>query len=322
MIDAALKSLQSARDGRRRRMAPIVPAQTVAGHALIAVIAIMTFLACLTVGAVTLVRDTASVWQSQIAREATIQIRPRDDLDMEAALEAARTIAGTFAGVREATVVDSAATARLLEPWLGTGLDLEELPVPRLVIVTIDEAAPPDFDTMREAIRKQVPNASLDDHRNWVDRLVSMARTTVTIGFTVLILMLSATVLTVIFATRGAMAGNGHVIEVLHYVGAEARFIASQFRRHFLLTGIKGAAAGGLAAIVVFILFGWWSGRNMATPEADQATALFGNFAIGMTGYLGVGVVVVLVAALTAATSHATVVAHLNGVDVGTADHL
>jgi cell division transport system permease protein len=118
------------------------------------------------------------------------------------------------------------------------------------------------------------------------------------------------------------MAGNGHVIEVLHYVGAEARFIASQFRRHFLLTGIKGAAAGGLAAIIVFILFGWWSGRNMATPEADQATALFGNFAIGMTGYLGVGVVVVLVAALTAATSHATVVAHLNGVDVGTGDHL
>ncbi|MEP4753147.1 MAG: ABC transporter permease, partial [Nitratireductor sp.] len=195
-------------------------------------------------------------------------------------------------------------------------------PVPRLAIVTIDEAAPPDFAAMREAIRKQVPNASLDDHRNWVDRLVSMARTTVTIGFTVLILMLSATVLTVIFATRGAMAGNGHVIEVLHYVGAEARFIASQFRRHFLLTGIKGAAAGGLSAIIVFILFGWWSGRNMATPEADQATALFGNFAIGMTGYLGVGVVVVLVAALTAATSHATVVAHLNGVDVGTGDHL
>ncbi|MVA96109.1 ABC transporter permease [Nitratireductor sp. CAU 1489] len=322
MTDFTLKSLVRSRDGKRRRMAPIVPAQTVAGHALIAVIAIMTFLACLTVGAVTLVRDTASVWQSQIAREATIQIRPRDDLDMEAALKAAKTIAETFTGVRAATVVDSAATARLLEPWLGTGLDLDELPVPRLVIVTIDEAAPPDFAAMRAAIGKQVPNASLDDHRNWVDRLVSMARTTVTIGFAVLILMLSATVLTVVFATRGAMAGNGHVIEVLHYVGAEARFIASQFRRHFLLTGIKGAAAGGLAAIVVFILFGWWSGRNMATPEADQATALFGNFAIGTTGYLGVGVVVVLVAALTAATSHATVVAHLNGVDIGTADHL
>ena len=49
-----------------------------------------------------------------------------------------------------------------------------------------------------------------------------MARTTVTIGMAVLVLMLSATVLSVVFATRGAMAGNGHIIEVLHFVGAEA----------------------------------------------------------------------------------------------------
>ena len=74
-----------------------------------------------------------------------------------------------------------------------------------------------------------------------------MARTTVTIGMAVLALMLSATVLSVVFATRGAMAGNGHIIEVLHFVGAEARFIAREFRRHFLLTGMKGAAAGGVA---------------------------------------------------------------------------
>jgi cell division protein FtsX len=33
----------------------------------------------------------------------------------------------------------AASTARLLEPWLGEGFDMDELPVPRLVIVTIDE---------------------------------------------------------------------------------------------------------------------------------------------------------------------------------------
>ncbi len=67
-------------------MAPIVPAQNIAGRALVLVIAIMTFLSCLTFGAVTLVRDTASVWENQISREATIQIKPVDGLDMEAAL--------------------------------------------------------------------------------------------------------------------------------------------------------------------------------------------------------------------------------------------
>src|SRR6476620_10391731 len=123
----------------QRKMAPIVPAQNIAGRALVLVIAIMTFLSCLTFGAVTLVRDTASVWENQISREATIQIKPVDGLDMEAALAQASQIAGEFPGVKSTKIVDREATARLLEPWLGSGLNIDELPVPRLIIVTIDE---------------------------------------------------------------------------------------------------------------------------------------------------------------------------------------
>ena len=304
----------------QRRMAPIVPAQNIAGRALISVIAIMTFLSCLTLGAVTLVRDTASVWESQISREATIQIKPAEGLDMDAALEKAARIASDFPGITGTRIVDREATARLLEPWLGTGLDIDELPVPRLVIVTINEAYPPNFAKLREALAPEVPQASLDDHRTWVDRLVTMARTTVTIGIAALALMLTATVLSVVFATRGAMAGNGHIIEVLHFVGAEARFIAAEFRRHFLLTGMKGAAAGGIAAMIVFIVFSFWSARNLATPEADQATALFGNFAIGASGYGGVALIVLLIGVLTAATSHITVVAYLTDIDTRQTD--
>ncbi|TWG55374.1 ABC transporter permease [Aminobacter sp. J44] len=298
-----------------RKQAPIVPPGNVAGHALILVIAIMTFLSCLTLGAVTLVRDTAAMWQSQIAHEATIQIKPVDGLNIEAALATAQQVAAGFPGVRQATIVDRAATIRLLEPWLGTGFDIDELPVPRLVIVTIDPANPPDFPALRQAVTAEVPQATLDDHRTWVDRLIAMANTTVTIGFSVLLLMLTATVLAIVFATRGAMAGNGHIIEVLHFVGAEAGFIAREFRRHFLLTGMKGAAAGGLAAIIVFIGFSWWSSWNLATPQADQATALFGNFAIGSAGYLGVALVVILIGGLTALTSHITVVSYLGDID-------
>lgn len=316
MTDTANDQTVQSPSRAQRRMAPIVPAQNVAGRALVLVIAIMTFLSCLALGAVTLVRDTASVWENQISREATIQIKPAEGLDMEAALARAAEIAGGVRGVTGARIVDRAATARLLEPWLGSGLNFDDLPVPRLVIITIDEANPPDFAALRAALGPELPSASLDDHRTWVDRLVSMARTTVMLGVAVLGLMLAATLLTVVFATRGAMAGNGHIIEVLHFVGAEAGFIASEFRRHFLLTGMKGAAAGGLAAIVVFILFSVWSSRNLATPQADQATALFGNFAIGATGYGGVALIVLVVGALTAATSHFTVVAYLSDIDI------
>jgi cell division transport system permease protein len=300
----------------QRRSTSIVPLQNVAGHSLIAVIAIMTFLSCLTFGAVSLVSASASVWQSQIAREATIQVKPADGVDMEAALETAAHVASGFAGVKQAHVIDKDATARLLEPWLGAGLNIDELPVPRLVVITIDEANPPDFAAMRAMLTPEVPTATLDDHRTWVDRLVSMAHTTVTIGMAVLILILSATVLSVVFATRGAMAGSGHIIEVLHFVGAEATFIAAEFRRHFLYTGLQGALAGGAAAVLVFIGFSWWSSLNFATPQGDQASTLFGNFAIGWAGYAGVAIIVLVIGALTAITSHITVVSYLGDIEV------
>lgn len=299
----------------RRRQTPVVPPRNVAGTALAIVIGIMTFLSCLTLGAVSLVRDTAGQWESQISREATIQIKPADGIDMDAALVRASEIAAAHPGVIETKIVDRAATARLLEPWLGDSLDIDRLPVPRLVIVTIDKTNMPDFADLRSAISGEIPTASVDDHRTWVDRLVGMARTTVWIGLSVLALILSATVLSVVFATRGAMSGNGGIIEVLHFVGAESHYIAKEFRQHFLMTGLRGAACGGAIAAIVFVIFSWWSQRNLATPQGDQASALFGTFSIGLNGYLGVALIVLVVAVLTAATTHVTVLSHLAELD-------
>ncbi|MEM6463419.1 MAG: ABC transporter permease [Pseudomonadota bacterium] len=307
--------------GSRRKIvlrptAPIVPAGNIAGNSLMFVISIMSFLACLTLGAVIMVQDTASSWQSQISREITIQIKPEAGMDVDAELIKARDIALSFTGTEDATVVEPDATARLLEPWLGEGLDLEELPVPRLVIVTIDEAAPPDFAGMRAALNESVRNASLDDHRTWVGRLVAMANTTVIIGLCILALVFIATILTVVFATRGALSGNQHIVEVLHFVGAEASFVAAKFQRHFFLIAIKGALAGGLAASLAFAVASMWARASLATPGSDQATALFGGFSMGAGGYVGALGIVVITAVLTALTTRITVIRTIMEIDL------
>ena len=303
------------REAALRPMAPIVPAANVSGRGLIAVIAIMSFLCCLTLGAVSMIRATASAWQGQISREVTIQIKPAEGLDMDQALDAVRMAALSAAGVTSARVVDRAATERLLEPWLGEGFDIDELPVPRLVIVTIDEAAPPDFVALRSALAEAVPEAVLDDHRAWAMRLVAMARTTILVGFGILGLMFAATMLTVIFATRGAMAGNRHIIEVLHFVGAETGFIASQFQRRFLLIGLKGSAIGGALAALSFLILALWQGSSIATPLNDQATALFGRFHLSASGYLGIVLAILLIAAMTTLTSRLTVIRAIREID-------
>src|SRR6202521_4385855 len=100
------------------RRTSIVPADSIAGRALVAVIAIMTFLAALTLGAVVLVRAAAGEWQSAVAREMTIQIRPGEGRDIEAEVRKAADIAAAIPGIAGVRPYSKEESARLLEPWL------------------------------------------------------------------------------------------------------------------------------------------------------------------------------------------------------------
>jgi len=294
---------------------PLVPRNSISGRALVAVVAIMTFLASLTTGAVILVGNAAGEWQSDISREVTIQVAPAQGRDLDAAVEKAATAARGFPGISEVRPYSNEESAKLLEPWLGSGLSLNELPVPRLIVVKIAANASPDLAQLRRVLADQVPGAMLDDHRGWIDRMRAMAGTAVAAGICILLLVFAATFLSVTFATRGAMATNKAVIEVLHFVGAKNGFIARNFQHHFLLLGLQGGAIGGGAAMALFALAGVTSRWFAGTPGGDQTYALFGSFSVGLAGYIAVLIQVALIAAVTALTSRHTVNRTLEAID-------
>jgi cell division transport system permease protein len=273
---------------------------------LVAVVAIMTFLASLTTGAVMLVRSSAVEWQSDVAREVTIQVRPIDGKNLDAEVARAVELARAVPGVGEVRAYTKEESAGLLEPWLGSGLSLEELPVPRMIVVKLPSDGI-DLARLKKTLADKVAGASLDDHRAWIDRMRTMAQTTIAGGIGLLILMLVATVLSVIFATRGAMATNRPIVEVLHFIGAKSGFIAGQFQRHFLMLGLEGGIIGGGAAMLLFGLAGIASSWGAGTASGDQVATLFGSFALGWGGYLAIVAQIVLVAAVTAIASRRTV---------------
>src|ERR1700692_2149177 len=137
---------------RARNRSPIVPSGSIAGRALVAVVAIMTFLASITTGTVLLVNASAAEWQSEVASEITIQVRPltgRDlDRDSAAAVEAVRAQPG-IVEVRPFTREES---AKLLEPWLGSGLSLEDLPVPRVIVARVSPGTVLDLAALRRRV--------------------------------------------------------------------------------------------------------------------------------------------------------------------------
>jgi cell division transport system permease protein len=293
----------------------IVPRDSIAGRALVAVIAIMTFLAAFTLGAVVLIRATATEWQSEVSREVTIQVRPVPGRDIEADVKTAAAIAEKQPGVGGVRPYSKAETARLLEPWLGTGLTFDDLPVPRLIVVRVAPDGAPDLAQLAKSLTAQVPGATVDDHRGWVARMGSMARTSVAVGLGVMVLVLIATVLSVTFATGGAMAANRPVIEVLHFVGANDGFIAGQFQRHFLLLGLTGGIIGGAAAMLLFLAAGFLGDRFTGTAGEEQVAALFGSFSLGIAGYAAIVGLVVLIAVVTAGASRLTVYRTLGSIE-------
>ncbi|GAA5095933.1 ABC transporter permease [Bartonella acomydis] len=293
----------------------IIPSSNISGQALVTVIAIMTFLSSLTLIGVDLVQRAAYSWSHQISYEATIQIRPMENVDIEKSLHDAVTLVKTFDGIEDATIVDQTATEKLLEPWLGTDFNLNELPLPRLIIVTLKDKEEIDLHAISKAIKTQIPGGQFDDHRVWVKRFTIMAHTTVLIGFAILTLVLGSLILTVIFATRNALAQNAHIINVLYFLGTETLFIARQFDWHFFKTALRGALYGGFISAVLFLIFVFWTNYNLGGVEASQITALFGHLSANSLPYGKIIGLIIFVSFLTMFTNRMTIFTQLKKMD-------
>src|SRR5947207_2256824 len=193
---------------RARNMSPIVPRASIAGRALVAVVAIMTFLASITTGTVLLVSASAAEWQSEVASEITIQVRPAAGRDLDHDTAAVAQAMRAQSGIVEVRPFSTQESAKLLEPWLGSGFSISDLPLPRVIVARVQPGTTLDLAALRSRVTQVAPTASVDDHRAWIERMRSMSGATVLSGIGILALVIDATIISVTFATRGEMAAH------------------------------------------------------------------------------------------------------------------
>ena len=279
--------------------APVVPAGSVTGRSLTLVITIMCFLACLTAGAVYMINQSADAWLKDIASEVTVQVEPQDGGDIEKSVKDIQTFLQGKSGITSVKPLSVETSAELLEPWLGKSDVLKALPVPRLIAIEIDRTTPPDLDAVRKDLEKQFKGASLDDHRRWQQQIRTVTRSFALGGLAILLLVGAATTAIIVSATKSSMASNREIVEVLHFVGATDRFIAHEFEKHFLRLGIRAGLVGAALALVVFgampLTLELLGGGTLSMSEMHL---LVGSGYLDMAGYVLLGIVVVVVAAL------------------------
>ena len=289
--------------------AQIVPSASIAGNALTVVIAIMSFLACLTAGAVYMVNQSAQAWVNDIASEITVELDPVNTADIEKKMTLVSLFLAKQAGITRVKPLTAEDSAKLLEPWLGHSDALSALPIPRLIAVEIDRSNPPDIKTISEALSQSFEGVTLDDHRRWQAEIRTLTRSAALGGLAVLALVAAATIAVIVSATRSAMASNREIIEVLHYVGANERFISREFERHFLGLGVRAGLVGAVAASIVFLLLPVVTHMlGGGSVTATEMSRLVGSGELDLPGYLLCVLVVFVVASLCMLTSRLGVI--------------
>ena len=258
-------------DVTRWRPAPFLPERESRDAALIFVVAVLCFLACLTAMGVIAGDRAARGWTNQLTGEATVIVRPRGgETPDAAAARGAEALAGVT-GVTEARALEPAKAYDLIRPWLGDVGDLADLPVPRLVAVSLDPKRPATAAALRQGLKAQDVDATVDDHSVWIKDIRRAGGVVRWLGTGVFALIATAAAAVVAFATRARLAARRDVVEVLHLAGAEDRYIARLFQVRFArlagVAGLIGAAGAGLVGAILRLM-GGGEGLTPALPIA------------------------------------------------------
>jgi cell division transport system permease protein len=171
-------------------------------------------------------------------------IAPRAEL--EAAVTSALVVLGTSPGVAGARVLSDAEHRALLQPWLGAGDWLNDLPVPRLIEVRL-EGPGPDPQVLQARLDQAAPGAIYDGHAAWRLPLERAAAALRRLAWAATALVALAAAAMVALAARASLAANAEVVRVIRLIGAEDRFVEAAFVGRLTARAAAGGAIGALA---------------------------------------------------------------------------
>jgi cell division transport system permease protein len=243
--------------------------QTSVGRFLPWTVAGLIYLAVLAL-AVAAVADGALRLYDQRAQLVTVTLPSIEDAGQGAQqIKAALDLLRRTQGVTSATPVPPDELKKLIEPWIGSAEETGDLPLPRLIDLSLDPRAPPDLAALENQLQQIVAGATIGGEaisRDRAERTAAFFRIWAS-GAGVLTLL--GVLVAVGVITQISLRAQLPVVELLRSMGAPDSYLARQFERYALLCGLRGGLLGfGLAAVTIVGLL--YSSRRMELAGSIQ----------------------------------------------------
>ena len=149
---------------------------------------------------------------------------------------------------------------KLIRPWLGDGIELAKLPIPRLIDVKLKPGAELNYGKLAEQLAEVSPYASLDNHKLWLIKLFIYADGLKLLALTILVLVLLVNSGAIFYSTQTSLGLHRYIIEILHLMGAKDTYIAQQYAWRTAWLGLMVGIVGIVLAVPAIFLLG-----NLAT---------------------------------------------------------
>ncbi len=172
-------------------------------------------------------------------------------------------------GVTSVTPVPREELEKLIEPWLGDAKGDLDLPLPRLIDITLDASAKPDLQALEQELRKVVTGASIGVEALARDRAERSAAFFRAWGSALGIALILGSAVVAALLTRLTVRMTGETVELLRCMGAPDRYLVRQFERHTLLSALYGSLVG-LALAIPTLLALLYTGRRMELAGSIQ----------------------------------------------------
>lgn len=273
------------------------------------IMAVMVFLLALSSALALATQNAFQAWDRSLSSSITVQIpvpsaTERKSLSAEERVQTIVDFLRQTDGVERVQPVDPREAMDLLATWLGEGNMRAELPVPRLVDFVIAANAELDLTELQEQMAKLVPGTQLDDHKLWLDDLLTFGEKLALAAGLVAVTVALATLLMIIFATRSGLVTHHPTIELLHIMGARNGYIARQFGQKSFVLGFGGGVFGLVLALLLTYAMG--------NAFADVADGLLPSWYLTPWQMAAIGGLPLIAGVLAMGTSYVTVLYKLS----------
>ncbi len=244
-----------------------------------ALIAVLVYLAAITLATLLLVSDLGSRWRDDATSRMSVQLAPGDEAGRAGQLEEALAVIRALPQTARVEVLDSSLLAARLLPWLGGAPLPPALALPPVLEVQLKPGAGAGAgagDAVAQAgerLQQILPGAQITLGDAMLEPALLLMRTIEALTALVLCVLAATLCASVVFATRARLAACDEAVELLHLLGADDVAITNVVAHGALRTALIGGAAGLALAIATLVAFAHLAG---AATSAELSLSLPG----------------------------------------------